>query len=263
MPTDTTSAPPGEDVEEHLLDARPYQVLLELSARCNLRCIYCAVSQADYVHRDLEIDRDAIVAQVVELAPTEFQISGHGETSLVKGWQELGRMLQERGLALTMISHLNKPMNDDEIHVLSRLKRLTVSCDTRDPAIYQRLRRGGKLEKVAENIRKILERCQRDGIPKTYIALNCTTTHLNVMGIPGLVEFAAELGCSAVGLTNLVEYPEIEGVEKPLHPSKVDPVGALQAIRRGGEIAKLHGLDYYPMGDLVAVLEDACRQRLT
>src|SRR5882672_507463 len=113
MATDTALP----DVDEHLLDVRPYQVLLELTARCNLRCIYCAVSQPDYVHRDLEFDRDAIVQQVVELAPTEFQISGHGETSLVRGWHELGRMLQERGLALTMISHLNKPMSEDEIHL--------------------------------------------------------------------------------------------------------------------------------------------------
>jgi len=40
MATDTALP----DVDEHLLDVRPYQVLLELTARCNLRCIYCAVS---------------------------------------------------------------------------------------------------------------------------------------------------------------------------------------------------------------------------
>jgi MoaA/NifB/PqqE/SkfB family radical SAM enzyme len=255
------SATSVDVIEEHLLEVRPFQVLLELTGRCNLRCIYCAVSQPDYVHRDLELDRDEIVRQVVELAPAEFQISGHGETSLVKGWHELGRALQERGLSTTMISHLNKPMSEDEIHVLSRLDRLTVSCDTQDPALYQRLRRGGRLEKVAENIRRILQLCRRDGIPPTYIALNCTATHLNVAGIPELVAWGADLGVSAVMLTNLVEYPEIEGVEKPLHPSTVDPAGALQAIRRGAEVANARGIDYLPMGDLVAVLEEACRKQ--
>ena len=260
----TAATLPGADpdgLDERLLGRRSELILLELSSRCNLRCIYCAVSQPDYVHRDLELDRDAIVQQVVDLAPSEFQISGHGETSLVKGWQELGRLLQERGLALTMISHLNKNMSDSEIEVLARLKRLTVSCDTHDPAMYQRLRRGGRLERVADNIRRILAVCDRDGLPRTYIAINCTTTHLNVTGIPELVTWAADLGASAVALTNLVEYPEIPKAEHPIHPAKVDPVGALDAIRRGRAIAEHRGLHYYPMGDLEESLVEACRER--
>ncbi len=262
-PAPALPAPPADadGIPEHLLGAKPEQILFELTARCNLRCIYCAVSQPDYVHRDLEFDRDAIVEQLVALAPEEFQINGHGESSLVKGWHELANALLKRGLAITMISHLNKAMSDEEIDVLARLKRLTVSCDTHDPAVYQRLRRGGRLERVAENIRRILERCERDGLPKTYIAINCTATHINILGVPDLVAWAADLGVAAVALTNLVEYPEIPNAEKPIHPSRADPVGALEAIRRGRAVAEARGLEYYPMGDLEASLQDACRDR--
>jgi MoaA/NifB/PqqE/SkfB family radical SAM enzyme len=248
-----------DGLDERLLGIRPFEVLFELSTRCNLRCIYCAVSQPGYVGRDLEVvERDALVDQLVALGPVQFQINGHGESTLVPGWVDLARALLERGLAITIISHLNKPMSEDEIDTLARLERITVSCDTSDPEIYRRLRRGGLLERVERNIGRIYAAADRDGRPRPYISFNCTVTHLNVLGIPDLVTRAVELGLPAVALTNLEEYPPIPGVEQPLHPSRTDPVGGLAAVRRGREIAEEHGLDFWVMGGLEEVLEEAC-----
>jgi MoaA/NifB/PqqE/SkfB family radical SAM enzyme len=259
----TESGADPAHADDHLLDTvRPREVLLELTSRCSLRCIYCAVSQPDYVGRDLEMGQQEIIDQLVALAPSEFQINGHGETSIVEGWDELALGLMRRGLSLTMTSHLNKPMSDKEIDVFARLQRITVSCDTGDPETYQRLRRGGRLERVANNITRILGACRREGIPGPYIAINCTTTHLNVNGIPELVAWAADLGVSGVALTNLTEYPPIPGCERPLHPTKVDPVRALDAVRRGRLVAQERGIDYETMGDLEESLVQACRERL-
>ncbi|MHC4844665.1 MAG: radical SAM protein [Planctomycetota bacterium] len=254
-PEDTAT----DTIDEHLLGIRPQEVLFELSTRCNLRCIYCAVSQPDYVGRDLEVvDRDALVEQLVALGPETFQINGHGESTLVEGWVDLARALLERGLAITVISHLNKPMTDEEIDTMARFERITVSCDTSDADVYRRLRRGGLLERVERNIKRILTSADRDGRPRPYISFNCTVSHINVLGIPELVSWAADLGLPAVALTNLEEYPPIEGVEQPLHPSRTDPVGGLAAVRRGREIAEERGLDYWVMGGLEEVLEEAC-----
>jgi len=260
---DSYPAAPAADpdgLDERLLGIRPQQVLLELTSRCNLRCIYCAVSQPDYQGSDLQITRDEVVEQIVSLGPAEFQISGHGETTLVPGWVELAQALLKRGLAVTMISHMNKALSEEEVDAFSRFKRITVSCDTNDPAVYQRLRRGGRLERVANNIRRIIAACGRDGVPKPHIGLNCTATHINILGVPDLVSWAADLGASSVALTNLEEYPEIPKVEKPIHPAKVDPVGALAALRRGREVALARGIDYYPMGDLEDALVEAVRE---
>lgn len=249
----------ADTVEEHLLGMRPQEVLFELSTRCNLRCIYCAVSQPDYVGRDLEVtDRESLVEQLVALGPELFQINGHGESTLVDGWVDLARALLERGLAITVISHLNKPMTEEEIDTMARFLRITVSCDTSDPDVYRRLRRGGLLERVERNIQRIYASADRDGRPRPYISFNCTVSHINVLGIPDLVSWAADLGLPAVALTNLEEYPPIPGVEQPLHPSKTDPVGGLAAVRRGREIAAERGLDYWVMGGLEEVLEEAC-----
>lgn len=258
-PEDTRAA---DDIDERLLGIRSQEVLFELSTRCNLRCIYCAVSQPDYVGRDLEVaERNELVDQLVALGPDTFQINGHGESTLVDGWVDLARALLERGLAITIISHLNKPMSDEEIDTLARFLRITVSCDTSDPDVYRRLRRGGLLERVERNIGRIYAAADRDGRPRPYISFNCTVSHINVLGIPELVIRAADLGLSAVALTNLEEYPPIPGVEQPLHPSKTDPVGGLAAVRRGREIAAERGLDFWIMGGLEEVLEEACAEQ--
>jgi MoaA/NifB/PqqE/SkfB family radical SAM enzyme len=249
-----------DGLDEALLGIRPQQVLLELTSRCNLRCIYCAVSQPDYKGLDLQLTRDEVVDQIVSLGPSEFQISGHGETTLVPGWVELAQALLKRGLAVTMISHMNKALSEEEVDAFSRFKRITISCDTHDPAIYQRLRRGGRLERVANNIRRIISACGRDGVPKPHIGLNCTATHINILGVPDLVNWGADLGVSSVALTNLEEYPLIPNVEKPIHPSKHDPVGALAALRKGREVAAQRGIDYYPMGDLEDALVAAVKE---
>jgi MoaA/NifB/PqqE/SkfB family radical SAM enzyme len=39
-----------------LLRARPRVVFVELTSRCNVRCIYCPVSLPEYLGRDLEFD---------------------------------------------------------------------------------------------------------------------------------------------------------------------------------------------------------------
>ena len=110
---------------------------------------------------------------------------------------------------------------------------------------------------MANNIRRIIAACGRDGIPMPHIGLNCTATHINVLGVPDLVNWAADLGVSSVALTNLEEYPVIPNVEHPIHPAKSDPVGALAALRKGREIAAARGIDYYPMGDLEDALVEA------
>jgi MoaA/NifB/PqqE/SkfB family radical SAM enzyme len=43
-------------LDPRLLRARPRVVFVELTSRCNVRCIYCPVSLPEYVGRDLEFD---------------------------------------------------------------------------------------------------------------------------------------------------------------------------------------------------------------
>lgn len=243
-----------------LLRARTRVVYVEMTSRCNLRCVYCAVSQPDYVGSDLGVDPDQLVHQIAALEPREVQISGHGETTMLKGWQELAQSLLRRGLPLSIITNLARPHSPAEVEVLSRFFKITVSCDTSDPALFARLRRGGRLEVVEANLKQLIAHCRAQGREPPFIALNCTFSDVTVEGLVELVHYAARLGLSGVSLTNLVPYPEIAAFVHVRHPAEVDPVRAWEQVRAAQSVAKKLGLEFEMMDGLHEVLEGAARR---
>ncbi len=234
-------------VPEKLLHARTRKVLIELTTRCNLRCVYCAVTHPDYVNRDLELDLGQIVDSVASLRPHEVQMSGHGESTIVKGWAQMARDLVERGCPLSITTNLAKRLNDDEVDVLSEFALITVSCDSADPEVFAELRHGGKLEKVEENLRRIFEACERHPERRPYVGINCVLSDKNVEGLPDLVAWAADRGCASVSLTHLVIHDAL--IENaPAHPGTVD--GAAESVERSRRLAEERGIDFNVMGGL-------------
>lgn len=251
------SAASGGAIEPWLLEPRLEQVMVELTTRCNLRCVYCAVSQPGYLHHDLELEPEDLARQVLALRPSEVQINGHGETTLIEGWHRVADVLIRRGIRLTLTTHFNKRLTDEEIELISRLWVLTISCDTADPALYAELRRGGRLERLQENLRRVREACARRRGRKPYVSLNCTLTHRNVATLPGLVHFAKAEGADAVSVTNLLEYPELPNADRARHPAEVDPAGALAALDAAAAAGRETGIEFNVMPGLRESLEAA------
>ena len=105
-----------------LLRARPRVVFVELTSRCNVRCIYCPVSLPEYVGRDLEFELEQLVDVLRRCAPHEVQLNGHGETTMLAHWTSVAKRLLAEGLPLTLTTNLAKRMSDEECDVLGRLR---------------------------------------------------------------------------------------------------------------------------------------------
>jgi MoaA/NifB/PqqE/SkfB family radical SAM enzyme len=235
------------------------EVILEATSRCNLRCLYCAVSQPGYVGRDLEGDADSIFRDIIALNPGEVQINGHGETTMLPGWVRLADLLTQSRVAVTLTSNLARAFEPHEIETLARLSRLTVSCDTADPRLYALLRRGGRLDRIEANLRAIRTVARSQGTRGPFIAINCTFSHRVVAGLSELVRWGARLDLDAVALTNLVVYPGLPGKLVLRHPAQVDPVGAQRSIEDATRVASELGLKFFTMGGLDEDLDRAVR----
>lgn len=193
-------------------------ILIEYTTNCNLRCSYCAVSQLYWDGKDLEA-ADMVTQAAIARQPKVAVIHGHGETTTIKGWEKYAEAFHDAGIAVNICSNLSKTYSDREIEEFSKLQHLTVSIDTIDPELFQKLRRGGSLEQVLSNLNKIQEAIRSRG-KEIDISWSIVCTDKNVWGLLDLVKHGIELGITAFTFCNLGTMPTPKGGLETNHVSE-------------------------------------------
>src|SRR5438094_849391 len=131
------------------------EVRLSLTTRCNLRCVYCAVSQSTYQGTDMTTDMaHQATAAILSIARDHrlraVHVNGHGETTFVQGWVDVCRPLLDENLPLMIITNLAKVFSTEELELLGQMDSIAVSVDTADPELLRRLRRKVDLNRIIE-----------------------------------------------------------------------------------------------------------------
>jgi cyclic pyranopterin phosphate synthase len=134
---------------------------LSVTDRCNLRCIYCTpVSNGDFVPREELLTDDEIIAVLGTMARhglEKVRFTG-GEPLVRPGFVDLVRRARAiPGLAELCLSTngvLLEAMAPDLL--AAGITHVNVSVDTLDPARFERVTRGGSLERVWRGIERVL-----------------------------------------------------------------------------------------------------------
>src|SRR4051812_8686783 len=115
-----------EPVPDSLLRPGPISAIrFDITTRCNLRCVYCEVSQNHYHGRDMpEALVNVLVGLVTNLAKHEerldpIDMNGHGETTMVPGWTDICIRLLQQGIPIRLQTNLSKRYTKDEFEVLA------------------------------------------------------------------------------------------------------------------------------------------------
>jgi radical SAM protein with 4Fe4S-binding SPASM domain len=143
----------------------PLRLWLELSSRCNLRCLLCPNKDLPAGQKgdmDWPLFKKA-VDQAVRFAH-EVNLHHRGETLLHPQAGRFIRYAVAAGLSCRL--HTNGTLLNGEVagEILdSGLQRLSVSLDGFGAAAYERSRRGASFEQVTGNIAAFLERRRRLG----------------------------------------------------------------------------------------------------
>ncbi len=235
---------------------------IEFTSRCNLRCVFCFASQANYRGQDLPASLiesliDSLVRRRVELVC----VSGHGETTIFPGWVGICEKMLAAGLKLHVISNFCKPLTWAEAEALSCFHTIEVSCDTADPELFAKLRRGGQLSTLTAN----LEMVRRAGRDKSghfpRFSFSCVISDLNVFKLDDYLEFACALGIRYFDFCNLTKYPDIPDALNPRHVSELPPAearSALAALERLIVGMERKGMTYFIQSGLL----DSLRSRI-
>jgi MoaA/NifB/PqqE/SkfB family radical SAM enzyme len=200
-------------VGSELLVAAPlHEVRLALTTRCNLRCVYCAVSQNAYHGEDLpeSLARKAlqIIPQIVDKERIyAVNVNGHGETTFVPGWTETCKALLDENLPLVLTTNLAKSLSKEEAEVLAQMRALNVSIDSSDAGVLRRMRRNVDVRQILTNITFIRVAARRLGISPPAFRFSCGLYDQNSLFVEDLARLAVEYKIERVGFWNLNQFP--------------------------------------------------------
>lgn len=230
---------PNEAAQIEAIDAgyshSTAEAFIEFTSRCNLRCVYCAVSQPDYRSADLVLPSiEILVDELRKRGTKRVCVNGHGETTILKDWDKWVGALVNAGFEVHQIANLAKKYSQHEIDLFARYHSIQVSLDTVDAELLGKLRRGARLHVMLDNMKRIRE-AAGDG-PGPQMSISCVVTDKNLEGIPELIDTMLNFGILEYRFCDLVKYPDIPGAMAVRHISSMDDEH-LREARRGFKAA--------------------------
>jgi hypothetical protein len=213
----TVLGPAGD--AQPLASGQLAEIRIDLNERCNLRCVYCAVSQPSY--RGIEMS-EAVFAKCEQLiagqkGPLRIALNGHGETTHHPRWAEYCERLLGYGHEITITTNLAKPFTDGELRILARFSGIQISLDSADERLMRDIRRHVSVSSIVRNIRAVRRMAGELRVPAPAITFSAGIYDPSVWELEGFVDFLAANRAQAVTFWNLREYPALPGLSVEVH----------------------------------------------
>jgi MoaA/NifB/PqqE/SkfB family radical SAM enzyme len=154
-------------------------------------------------------------------------VSGHGETTIYKDWHLYCNELIKNGIPLHIISNFAKRLSEVELETLSKFKSIEISCDTVDPELFRKIRRGARFENVMANLENLFAIGKKNNRKLPTISFSCVVSDLNIFDLKNYVDFALRHGVKCFNFCNLTKYPDIDDGINANHISEM-PLDAMK-----------------------------------
>ena len=218
----------------HTLDT----VVLELTTRCNLKCSYCTISRPWHIARDLDTGDFAVMVEEMRRACVKrVQISGAGETTILKNWDRYLAALLDAGIEVTIITNLAKPLQERAVQHLSRCVEIHTSCDTVNAEVYASIRAGADLRVFLHNIARIQAAAIIDRRNAPRFVWNCVANDKVILDVVQWVAVGIVLGVSHFQISEMTWLPDLAGAYN-VAPIGTMSLGQLEQARQAVDEAR-------------------------
>ena len=216
--------------------AAPLHLHLEITTRCNLACTMCEHSVWSDKGRDLPL---ADFVQRLEAAGPQLRsvdLTGIGEPLLHHDFEAMLAECARRGLRVrfnTNATLLSEQWAErivghgvDEVHV---------SFDGARKETFERLRVGGRFEKVQEGVKRLVAARRAAGKKMPWISIQMVLLDDTLAEVVELVELAAALGADAASFQGLLGDVLGSGAQNPFVTRPAEVLARLDAAERRAE----------------------------
>lgn len=236
------------DMKQQPDPALPRQVQIEPVGQCNLRCRMCLIRGRKQDHpafmaMDLFMD---LLSQFDEAE--ELHLQGLGEPFLHPSFFEMVSYAAGRGLSVSTNTNLTVlGPQQAEACVHSGLKWMRVSLDGANPATYESIRTGSRLENVLRNLELLSATKERFRSKSPHLHIVIVIMRANLGELPELIRLAGRYSIKEVFVQNLCSdfFPEtgsydqsIEDFFKAESLLREDPVRVASLFREASKIAE-------------------------
>jgi len=193
-----------------IMKSLPPRMEIELTNRCNLACVQCLRSRGlrPYALGDIDVERyQRILAQFPYV--TNLCLNGFGEPMMHKDFFAIvAYTRKERPWCKIGIYSNGMLIDDDKARRLMDcgLTELDISIDAANPDTYRRVRRGGKLEVLHQNIARLMRIKRETGARFPMVGLNFVMLNQNEGELVPFIEQAAEFGVDFVNCVTYASY---------------------------------------------------------
>lgn len=191
------------------LGIRPLKLEIDIVNQCNLRCVMCHFSNAEYYKRkkqEISVEDFARIAEQLFPLCSYISLSLGAEPLLHRKFGELLR-ITERYKVPFVYMHTNALLLNDRIIdrlIQSRFNQICISIDGATKQTYERVRVGAKFERLIANIESVNRAKKRLGARLPRLGFNVVLMRSNIMELPSLVRLAHDLKVDGVAAVHMV-----------------------------------------------------------
>jgi radical SAM protein with 4Fe4S-binding SPASM domain len=193
------------------LGIRPLKLEMDIVNQCNLRCVMCHFSSAEYFKRKKEEisvgDFTRVAEQLFPLC-SYVSLSYSTEPLLHRKFGELLRITGRYKIPFVYMHTNGLLLNDETIGQLieSKFNQVCISVDGATKQTYERIRAGAKFERLVANIEAVNRAKKRAGSRLPRLGFNVVLMRSNIMELPSIVRLAHDLKVEGVGAVHMVPF---------------------------------------------------------
>lgn len=166
----------------------PFFLQIEPTTRCNFSCLHCSRNQLpkERKNQDMSLSQFHLL---LEKNPSvqRVQLQGLGEPLLHPQLLSMLQLAKEKKTSSSLTTNASLLNPDMSARLFTQIDKLIISLDSLDAEEFSRVRPGGNLETIQENIQHLF--AQRPSFP---VVFNCVISRENASSIEQMVQYALE-----------------------------------------------------------------------